>query len=420
MRYVILSMLISLSGKIDLNNSKKLEYKDMSYEEEIKTVQLYPNTGNSRDVLESPIAPLNQNTLTLEFDDLVESHEDYRVMLIHCNSDWTKSKLKPLDYLSVYNEFMITNFEYSVDTKIGYIHYAFKVPNVKISGNYLLVAYRGSDTKDIILSKRFMIYERNVGINILSNRIGLTSVDRGRQKVDFEVSYGQFEILNPQDQVNVVIRQNQRWDNAMTNIQPQFVKEGQQLLEYRFFDRESNFYAGNEYRFFDLRSLRYPGQNVLKVDLSTYPNTAYIMNERGRGTQAYAQYDDINGDYYIQNTDTGDGQVQSDYVNVVFNLQLDSQFESDVYVVGKMNNYDPRSKMLNMGNGQFKYETILKQGFYNYQYLVKGAESNSNLVEGDHFETENRYEILIYFQPLNLPAEILIGYAPVTLNTRNN
>ncbi|MEM1408319.1 MAG: type IX secretion system plug protein domain-containing protein, partial [Bacteroidota bacterium] len=188
MRVVIFPLLMFLFGEHELQKSKKLEYIDKSYEEEIKTVQLYPYTGNPQDVFDSPAVPIDQNTLVLEFDDLVESHEDYRAMLIHCNADWTASKLKPLDYLTTYNEFIINQFEYSVDTKIGYVHYTFKVPNVKVSGNYLIVAYRGTNTKDIILSKRFMVYQRSVGIAVTSNRIGLTSIDRRRQKIDFDVS----------------------------------------------------------------------------------------------------------------------------------------------------------------------------------------------------------------------------------------
>ena len=275
-------------------------------------MQLYPNTGNPQDVFEPPVAPIGQNTLYLEFDDLVEAHEEYRVRIIHCNADWRPSRLKNLDYLYDFNEFNINTFEYSVDTKIGYVHYSFRLPRVKLPGNYLLVAYRGSDAKDIILSKRFMIYTRDVGIGVTSNLTGVTSLNRSRQQIDFEVSYGNYEILDPLAFFSVTIRQNQRWDNAITNLKPRFVREAEGILEYRFFNNENGFGGGNEYRFFDLRSFRFPGQNVGRVDLNTYPSTTYLMIDQPRVYQAYAQYDDINGDYYIQNTDTGNGKVQSD------------------------------------------------------------------------------------------------------------
>ncbi|MEM6524123.1 MAG: DUF5103 domain-containing protein [Bacteroidota bacterium] len=420
MRILLSIFFLFLSGKSPVQRQKRLEFIDKSYEEEIKTVQLYPNTNRPEDVFGSPAVPIDRNTLVLEFDDLVESHEDYRVMFIHCNADWTQSKLKPLDYLSTYNEFMVNQFEYSIDTKIGYVHYTFKLPNVKQTGNYLLVAYRGSDTKDIIISKRFMVYQRDVGIEVTSNRIGLTSIDRRRQKIDFEVRYPKLEIVNPQEQVKVVIRQNQRWDNIMTPVKPLFIKEAQSVLEYRFFEREDNFFAGNEFRIFDLRSVRYPGQNVARVRSETYPSMAYIMTDRGRGTQAYAQYEDINGDFYIQNTDTGNGKVQSDYLTVNFSLNLSQPVGGSIYVVGKINNYLPSEPMTEIKSGNYSYQTILKQGIYNYQYVVKGDTLSPNFIEGDHFEAENEYEILVYFRPMNLPADLLIGYTQITLNSRNN
>ncbi|TRX48279.1 DUF5103 domain-containing protein [Fulvivirga sp. M361] len=401
---------------------KKLRYEDVSYEEEIKTVQLYPNTGNPQDKLLPPTAPINQNTLFLEFDDLVEAHEEYRVMLIHCNADWTPSRLKSLDYLYDYNEFNITTFEYSVDTKISYVHYSFRLPRVKLPGNYLLVAYRGSNSKDIILSKRFMIYQRNVGISVTSNLTGVTSADRNNQQIDFEVIFSDYEIINPSEFFSVTIRQNERWDNAIFNLKPRFIRESQGILEYRFFDRENSFPGNNEYRFFDLRSLRYPGQNVGKVDMKSYPSLAYLMVDQTREYQAYAQYEDINGDFYIQNTDTGNGQVQSDYVTVRFMLNADRFLPGDVHVIGKMNNYmsDAESKMtFNKSSNTYQTDMILKQGFYNYQYLVRADTLSSSYLEGNHYETENGYEIMAYYRPMNLGADLLVGYTQVTLNPRN-
>ena len=419
--------LISLAGLLsvfftDSKMAKKLVYDDVTYEEEIKTVLLYPNSGNPQDVFDPPVAPIGQNLLFLEFDDLVEAHEEYRVRIIHCNADWKPSRLKSLDYLYEFNEFIINTFEYSVDTKIGYVHYSFRLPRVKLPGNYLLVAYRGTNTKDIILSKRFMIYSRDVGIGVTSNLTGVTSMQRDRQQVDFEVSYGNYEILDPQQFFSVTIRQNQRWDNAIFGLKPRFIREAQGVLEYRFFNNQNSFGGGNEYRFFDLRSFRFPGQNVGKVVLDTYPSSAHLMVDQSRDYQAYAQYDDINGNYYIQNVDTGNGQVQSDYFNIKFTLDRKKPVGGDVYVVGKMNNYHRQieNKMkYNQKTSRYETEVILKQGFYNYQYVVESDSLDLNYLEGNHFEAENLYEIFAYYRPLNLGVDLLVGYTRVTLNTRN-
>ncbi len=400
-------------------SGKKLQYKDLSYEEEIRTVLLYPSRGVANDVFSSPVGQVGRNNLILEFDDLVESHEQYRVKIINCNSEWRPTSLKTLDYLYDFNEFNITNYEYSTDTKIGYIHYTFKLPPIKLPGNYVLVAYRGTNEKDIILSKRFMIVSQKVDIEITSSTTGLTSINRQNQQIDFKITYEDFELINPIERIKVVLRQNQQWFNAITNLKPSFFREGE--LEYRFFNFENNFGGGNEYRLFDIRSLRYPGQNVQRVDLLKRPSEVQVMLEAPRIYQAYAQYEDINGDFFIQNQDTG-GSSESDYLYTTFSLALKEPIGGDIHVIGKMNNnsLDESTKMTySKKSKKYTNTQLLKQGFYNYKYVVKGDTLKTNYLEGDHFETENEYELFIYYDPPELRGELLIGYRQLTLNARN-
>lgn len=395
---------------------KKLVYKDATYELEIRTVQLYPYNGNANAVLLPAVAPLNNNNLLLEFDDLVQAPENYRVKIIHCNSDWTPSRLRSLDYLYDYNEFNIDNYQLSVDTKLSYVHYKFKIPNIKVPGNYLLVAYRGTDESDIILSKRFMLFSNLVSVNLMSDLTGLSSNNRLNQQLDFTINYSDYMLQNPMENVSVVIRQNQRWDNAITTLKPNFIRENVSELEYRFFNYENNFKAGNEFRFFDMRSLRYPGQNVQRVNLNTRPTLVELMIDKPRIYQPYTQYDDLNGEYFIANSDTGNGSVQSDYVTVRFHLKAD-KVNGQVYVIGEMNNWNLQNQMAyDEVSGMYNGEMILKQGYYDYQYYIKGDTLRSNYFEGDHFQTENEYEILVYYKPPTNRSELLIGYGYYEMN----
>ncbi|GAA0189599.1 DUF5103 domain-containing protein [Fulvivirga kasyanovii] len=399
-----------------LYQDKKLVYKDATYELEIRTVQLYPYNGSSNAVLLPAIAPLNNNNLLLEFDDLVQAPENYRVKIIHCNSDWTPSRLRSLDYLYDYNEFNIDNYQLSVDTKLSYVHYKFKIPNIKVPGNYLLVAYRGTDESDIILSKRFMLFSNLVSINLMSDLTGLSSNNRLNQQLDFTINYSDYMLQNPMENVSVVIRQNQRWDNAITTLKPNFIRENVSELEYRFFNYENNFKAGNEFRFFDMRSLRYPGQNVQRANWNTRPTLVDLMMDKPRIYQPYTQYDDLNGEYFIANSDTGNGSVQSDYVTVRFHLKAD-KVNGEVYVIGEMNNWNLQNQMAyDEVSGMYNGEMILKQGYYDYQYYIKGDTLRSNYFEGDHFQTENEYEILVYYKPPTNRSELLIGYGYYEMN----
>lgn len=407
---------ISPSGEKSSLQDKRLVYRDATYEAEIRTVQLYPYTGSANAVLAPAVAALNNNNLLLEFDDLVQAPENYRVKIIHCNSDWTPSRLRSLDYLYDYNEFNIDNYQLSVDTKLSYVHYKFKLPNIKVPGNYLLVAYRGTDESDIILSKRFMIFSNLVSINLLSELRGLTSMDRMNQQLDFKINYNDYLLENPMENVSIVIRQNQRWDNAITNLKPSFIRENVSELEYRFFNFENNFKAGNEFRFFDMRSLRHPGQNVQRVNLNTRPTLVELMIDKPRVYQPYTQYDDLNGEYFIANSDTGNGALQSDYVTVKFNLKAEKT-GGEVYIIGEMNNWNLDNKLTyNEVAGMYNGEMILKQGYYDYQYHIEGDTVKSNYFEGDHFQTENEYEIFVYYRPPASRSELLIGYGYYEMN----
>ena len=74
-------------------------------------------------------------------------------------------------------------------------------------------------------------------------------------------------------------------------------------------------------------------------------------------------------------------------------------------------NFDPAS-------GFYQNTQLLKQGWYNYQYLVEDNQLPPNHFEGSHFETENFYEVLFYYRPFQPNADLLIGYFPIAVNGR--
>src|SRR5690606_11208286 len=109
------------------HSSKDLVLADRAYETQIKTIQLYPLFGTRENELLPAVVPLGQPNLLLEFDDLDRPVERYYVRIIHCNKDWTRSGLAALEYMTEYNEFPITDYEFSVNTAVPYVHYRFPV-----------------------------------------------------------------------------------------------------------------------------------------------------------------------------------------------------------------------------------------------------------------------------------------------------
>ncbi|HEV8514269.1 MAG TPA: DUF5103 domain-containing protein [Cyclobacteriaceae bacterium] len=399
---------------------KELSFSDKIYEQQIKTVQLYPNLGGTTDFLQPSSASIQQQNLLLEFDDLQDQRSNYYAKLIHCNYDWTKSQLMDLDFMDNYNEYPFTLYQLSSNTHVRYIHYQFQVPAVKLPGNYLLVVYR-DDMNSLILTRRMMIYQNQIGLTKDDQFLGAGTLNREMQQFNFILDYGDIQILNPMETVHVNMRQNQRWDNAKFNLQPSFLRDDQSELEYKSLDDSRQFSGGNEFRFADFRSLTYPGQNTGRINKSARPYELYLAVDAPRGEGAYAQYKDLDGNYIIDNTDYGEPAITGNYLYVNFALKSEIQYDGDVYVIGKFNDYqrtDENKMHYNTSTHVYESQQFIKQGWYDYQYLVDSKNNSPLIIEGSHYETENVYEITIYNRPFKPNADLLIGYYLIPVNPR--
>jgi hypothetical protein len=397
------------------SNPKALRLIDIGYEPEIKTIQMHPENAPQLPA----VTPFGKWDLLLQFDDLRPQGDTYYAKVIHCNYDWTKSDLPDLDFMTAYNEFPITNNEFSVDTHISYVHYWFPVPPVKLPGNYVLLVYRGSNKDDIILTRRFMVYANQVTFTSEGNLLGPSYLADLNQQINFTINYKDLTILNPLLDVHVNISQNHRWDNVIKDVKPSFVREIEKELEYRFFEESKMFSGGSEFRFFDLRSLENPGQNVATVVKTVKPFEAYIAKDKPRGHEAYSQYLDLNGAFNIDNFDYRD-LAFANYANVNFAL-ASPPVNGDVFVAGAFNNWnldDVNKMQYDSANNMYTARILLKQGWYDYQYLVRSPDLPYYYFEGSHFETENYYEIFVYHKPYQPRADLLIGYIRLDKNPR--
>jgi hypothetical protein len=403
-----------------LNRTSKytteLEFRDLIYNQNIKTVNLYSDIKRTSKI-EPPVINIHSpNQLILEFDELYEDARYFQAKIIHCRWDWTPSDLRPIEYLSTYNEYDILDYEYSVNTVIPYTHYIFILPKVMLPGNYLLVVYNKDDPDELAFSKRFMVHDQLIGISYNVGKSMGIQESRTHQQIDFSLNYSNIEILDPQRDIKVVIRQNQSWVTAIYNIRPTRIDEISREIEYSPFNLENNFYGGNEFRFFDLNSVRAPGRNVDRVFINDNRIDAFLFRDKIRGTEFYSIWNDLNGGYLITNIDGGDPRLEAEYVNVHFFMDSPSKLASDIFLFGKLSNYDllPEYKMkYDQQLTGYTGNLLLKQGWYDYIYY---SPDNLYFIEGSHFETENDYEILVYIKPQGRPYEILAGYTLFNFN----
>jgi hypothetical protein len=419
--YLLTHLLTTTFGQ----NIADARLEDFIYNETIKTALLYPGADNAENpsrLIGPPVIPLSSNRqLVLEFDDLKADYDNFRVKLIHCNADWTKSVLNDIEFTYEFNDYRITKFSQSFSTKIPYFHYYFEVPKVKLSGNYVLVVF-SDNTRKPILSRRFMVYDNKVSITAQARFSQGIQQSRSEQQVDFSLDYKSLPLISPQSDLTVVLRQNFRWDNAKTNFKPTNIRPFDKIIDYQFFNLENSFKGGNEFRYFDSRTLSGRGYGVYELERLSEFTRVILNRDKPRDEGAYIQTDDLNGQYIIDHKDSGNGSIEADYTPVVFTLKIMEIENADVYVNGGFNfwNKDDNNRMTyNQDLQTYNAVILLKQGVINYNYLVdKSGKTDESYIEGDYSTTENDYDILVYYRPPAGRADQLAGYRTVEWNRR--
>ncbi|MDX1327588.1 MAG: DUF5103 domain-containing protein [Arenibacter sp.] len=367
-----------------------------------------------------PIVPLGA-PIYLEFDDLFASEQDYYYKIVHCNYDWTPSTLLKSQYLQGMDNERITDYQNSYSTLQPYSNYKLTIPNpytqLKVSGNYLLEIYNSYN--EIQFSRRFLVYEDlvKVGATIKRSR-DFNHIDE-KQVVHFNINTSNYPVSNPKREVKVALIQNYQWATTIGNIPPQFTLGNELVYKY---DQETSFWGGNEYFNFDTKDLRAPSSSISKIALTDLYNH-YLFTDYYRHNRPYTYYPDINGDFVIRTLQGTDSSKEAEYTYVHFKLPYTALIGlDDVYVYGKFNNYSlsPENKMTyNEETGNMEATLKMKQGFYNYKYVLVGQDGSldKNTISGNFHFTENNYLILVYYRKFGDQHDSLIGFGSV--NSRN-
>jgi len=404
---------------LDAFGQQQLQYNDLIYESQIKTVRFFDTQSGSENSSSPAVSRLSDQYLVIEFDELNERKSDFYAKILPCNFDWSASNLRDLEFLNDYNEFPINDLSFSLNTKVPYVHYRFPVPTVKVPGNYLLIIYRDGNKDNLVLSRRIMVYDLKAML-ILDNQMkGIGNLDTEKQILNFSINYSRLQIVNPSVNLHMVMRQNERWGSAKFNLEPSSTNDYEKLMLFKNFDSDDAFYGGSEFRFVDLTSINSPGQNVKSVDRRADPVKITVALDVARSYEAYSLNPDINGNFTIKNNDYNQqAWISSDYMMVEFNLKSEL-LADEVFLIGAFNGWglnEENQMHYDNNSGFYSTEILLKQGFYNYQYYVKTPNEGGNFIEGNHFQTENKYEIMVYYSSFQPYSDLLVGYFVVGSN----
>jgi hypothetical protein len=408
--------------EVDYYTAEYFRYTDHIYKGNIKSVLLC-RVGWE---MTSPVVRFNSDDcLRLSFDDLEGDTKDYRYTILHCNANWTPSDLRPNEYLDGYTEDQIEDYKFSFNTIQPYTHYNLILPNDHIRfiipGNYLLKVYE-TDSLDMVLSMRFMVVDSRVTITGRVLRSSNVDERNYRQEVDFSIDTKDYPINEPYRSLNVVVMQNNRWDNAIVNLKPRMVIGDE--LDYNY-DADNVFDGGNEFRNIDIKSLRYQSPRIKAFGFENMTNHVYLWEDESRSFKVYHSEIDINGNRLVSCEDADDMDVECDYAWVHFSLKYPGPLTGgSLYIFGGLTNWQFNNDAVMKYNFDLKsyYDSLyLKEGYYDYQYLyVENGRSvgDPGQIEGNHYETGNDYVILVYYRPPGFLYDELIGIK--TLNSREN
>lgn len=360
-----------------------------------------------------PLMKLQQReVLELHFDDLDGYAKNYFYTYELCNADWTPVQLSAFDYISGFTQGRITQFRPSSVAFQKYVHYQIRLPESSCmptrSGNYILKVFLNGDTNQLVFTKRMLIAEDKATIAAQVLQPYQSQVFLTHQRVQFSVNAGRMQLVNPQQQIKVVVVQNNMWDRAVRNIQPVFIRGN--VLEYNG-EQDVVFPGGKEYRWADLRSFRFVSDRMESANLNARPVEVVMRPDQSRSNLRYIFFRDLNGWYELGSTDMITHWWQGDFARVKFQYQPPNSkpFEKeDLHMVGELTGFqisDSSKMKFNEQTGAYEKELYLKQGYYTYQYMTKEPNAppksaNIQKTEGNFWETENEYLILVYYRAL--------------------
>ncbi len=365
----------------------------------IKTVSFVQNNQN--------VVPIFQlgDAFQFQFDDLYGNDASYFYEIVHCDYNWNPSDIQKRDYLQGLDNQRIQESSSSFNCLQIYTYYHLPFPNsttqLKISGNYMLKIL--NEDKEVVFSRKFIVYENLVTVPIQIKRARtVTNLDT-KHNLEFTIKSNVINFQNPLKNIKTVLLQNGKFNNAIRNIKPQFTIGNDLVYKY---DTPTQFWAGNEFLYFDNKEIRVASNTISRVDSQKDIYSSYLFTNEARANSNYYNNQDVNGNFVIRRLFAENSDVEADYAWVYFSLSAPLFRSSDgaIYVTGMFNNYalTAENKMeYNPEKAIYEKAILIKQGFTNFEYLAvkpNGSIDSENAIDGNYFQTENEYTVLVYYK----------------------
>ena len=176
-----------------------------------------------------------------------------------------------------------------------------------------------------------------------------------------------------------------------------------------------------------LQSLQLRSDRVAEINNKEGGTKILVKPEGTRANLLYATFKDLNGAYLIMNTDNLQSENQNDYAQVQFTYVPKDNIpylDQKLFIIGAITNnvMDQNAEMeFDLKQGVYQKTLLLKQGYYSYNYILRDRNVPYDLddfteTEGNHFETENSYTILVYYRAPGTLNDQLLGFTSINQN----
>lgn len=367
------------------------------------------------DWLNRPVMQLgSSDRLTVGFDELSHQYHRFVYRLEHCEWDWTTSDaLFESDWLEGFNGNPIDDYQNSLNTTVLYTHYQLTIPNehcrLKMSGNYRLTVYDEDRGNERVLEVEFYVVEPLMTIGLEATTNTDIDINRSHQQLSMTVNYNDLPVSNIDEQLHTLVMQNWRQETARTDVRPTYINMKGLGWEHC---RPLIFDAGNEYHKFEVLDVSHP---TMGIDHITWDGSHYqVFPFAQQVRRNYLTDVDADGAFVVRNSENSEVDYTCDYVFV--NYVLEAPYEGRLYLQGLWTTDSDRDQYLmryDGAKGIYYTQLLQKQGYYSYQYLTEDGSIPS--AAGRFYQTENRYQALVYYKGIGERAWRLVGYRGLEL-----
>ena len=356
-----------------------------------------------------PHVPLGGSELEFRFDDLDAGYRTLGYRLVPCTWDWHREpRLTAADCIRGFPDLQFPEIVPSFGSRVPYVNYATWFPNdmqeFTRSGNYVVEVYDLARPQDVLILRRFVVFEEDADLR--ARQLPTRDIGRSRthQEVALEASFGNLRPADPTRDVHCAVLQNGRWDNALLDWKPRFVRPD--ALEYAL-EPEDLFPGGNTWRFVDLKSIRFVSAGISRIE-DNGAEVRFLLDPAPiRNGLALRSRPDLDGRFVVAN-ELRDFHSGSEYVWTRFTLSANSHDHSPFpYLFGDFTGgVCSEAYRLSWSSSESAYvgEFLLKQGYYEYMFAScrgEGAPADLLPFEGSHALADNRYTFILYVRDLD-------------------